>query len=82
MDPHKQVLMKVMLDLAVQQLKAAASEMVGMDLVKKETLYRLALLHEKMGNQADYVNSLKEIYEADYGYRDVANRVESSYAAG
>jgi predicted Zn-dependent protease len=73
---------KGMLDLAVQQLKAAASEMVAMDGVKKDTLYRLALLHEKMGQQAEYINALKEIYEADYGFRDVANRVESSYAAG
>ena len=24
---------------------------------------------------------MKQIYEADYGYRDVAARVESSYAA-
>jgi tetratricopeptide (TPR) repeat protein len=73
---------KGMLDLAVQQLKAAASEMVAMDGVKKDTLYRLALLHEKMGQQPEYINALKEIYEADYGFRDVANRVESSYAAG
>jgi tetratricopeptide (TPR) repeat protein len=73
---------KGMLDLAVQQLKAAASEMVAMDGVKKDTLYRLALLHEKMGQQPEYIKALKEIYEADYGFRDVANRVESSYAAG
>jgi len=25
---------------------------------------------------------MKQIYEADYGYKDVATRVESSYAAG
>jgi tetratricopeptide (TPR) repeat protein len=71
---------KGMLDLAVQQLKGAASEMVAMDGVKKDTLYRLALLHEQMGKNDDYIAALKEIYEADYNFRDVAARVESSYA--
>ena len=73
---------KAMLDLAVQQFKAAVSEMLAMDVFKKETLYRLALLHEKMGAKTEYLEALKEIYEADYGFRDVAQRVESSYAAG
>jgi tetratricopeptide (TPR) repeat protein len=73
---------KNMLDLAVQQFKTAASEMVAMDVFKKETLYRLALLHERMGAKTEYLEALKEIYEADYGFRDVAQRVESSYAGG
>lgn len=73
---------KGMLDLAVQQFKTAASEMVAMDIFKKETLYRLALLHEKMGAKPECLEALKEIYEADYGFRDVAQRVESSYSAG
>jgi tetratricopeptide (TPR) repeat protein len=72
---------KGMLDLAVQQLKGAASEMPAMDLAKKDTLYRLALLHEQMGKRQEYIDCLKEIYEADYNYKDVAHRVESSYTA-
>ena len=72
---------KGMLDLAVQQFKTAVSEMTSMDNTKKDTLYRLALLHEKMGNKADYIECLKDLYEADYGYLDVAQRVESSYAS-
>jgi tetratricopeptide (TPR) repeat protein len=70
---------KGMLDLAVQQMKTAASEMVAMDMAKKDTLYRLALLHEKMGNRQEYIDALKLIYEVDYNYLDVAARVESSY---
>jgi hypothetical protein len=70
---------KGMFDLAVGQLKSAASEMVGMDGTKKDTLYRLALLHERMGNKDEYLTTLKEIYEADYGYLDVAKRVEGAY---
>jgi tetratricopeptide (TPR) repeat protein len=72
---------KSMNDLAVQQYKTAVSEMVAMDSAKKDALYRLALLHEKMGNRVDYLECLKEVYEADYGYLDVAQRVESSYGS-
>jgi hypothetical protein len=50
-----------------------------MDETKKELLYNVALLFEKLGNQADYLDALKQIYAVDYGYRDVAERVERSY---
>jgi tetratricopeptide (TPR) repeat protein len=70
---------KGMNDLAVQQYKAAVAEMVTMDGAKKETLYRLALLHERLGNRVEYLDCLKDVYESDYGYMDVATRVESSY---
>jgi hypothetical protein len=50
-----------------------------MDNVKKDVLYRLGLVYEKMGKTEDYLNCMKEIYEADYGYIDVAKRVEASY---
>jgi hypothetical protein len=35
-----------------------------------------------MGNREKSLACMKQIYEADYGYKDVATRVESSYAAG
>jgi predicted Zn-dependent protease len=72
---------KGMTDLAVQQYKTAVAEMVSMDAMKKDTLYRLALLHEMMGNRTEYMDCLKDLYEADYGYMDVAARVEGSYSA-
>ena len=50
-----------------------------MDAVKKEIVYNLGLVYERMGNTAESVNCMKQIYEADYGYRDVATRVETSY---
>jgi hypothetical protein len=34
-----------------------------------------------MGKKDDYLNCMKEIYEVDYSYRDVAQRVESSYTS-
>jgi tetratricopeptide (TPR) repeat protein len=68
-----------MLDLAAKQLEEAAKEIAAMDAMKKEILYNLGLVYEEMGDAGKSVAVLKQIYEADYGYRDVAARVESSY---
>lgn len=70
---------KNMNDLAKGALSDAAKELSVMDATKKEVLYELALVHEKMGEREPYLDALKEIYNSDYGYRDVATRVESSY---
>lgn len=72
---------KGMLDMAISQYKSAASEMTAMDVVKKDVLYKLGLVLEKTGNASEYLDCMKQIYEADYGYRDVAQRVENSYTA-
>jgi hypothetical protein len=69
-----------MLDLAAKQLEEAAKEMLVMDARKKEIVYNLGLVHEQMGDGTKYIECMKQIYEADYGYKDVAERVESSYA--
>lgn len=69
-----------MLDLAAKQLDDAAREMQVMDTVKKEIVYNLGLVYEQMGDSKKYIDAMKKIYEADYGYRDVAARVESSYS--
>ena len=71
-----------MLDLAAKQLDDAAREMAVMDSVKKEIVYNLGLVYERMGNAAKYIDAMKTIYETDSGYRDVGQRVESSYSAG
>ncbi|MEY2585510.1 MAG: hypothetical protein QOD80_1536, partial [Verrucomicrobiota bacterium] len=68
-----------MLDLAAKQLEEAAKEITSMDAMKKEILYNLGLVYEEMGEAEKSVAMMKQIYEADYGYRDVAARVESSY---
>jgi tetratricopeptide (TPR) repeat protein len=70
---------KNMNDLAVGALGDAAKEISVMDNTKKDILYSLAMLHEKMGRKEDYLEALKEIYNQDYGYKDVAKRVEASY---
>lgn len=70
---------KNMNDLAYGALSEASKELAIMDNTKKEILYELAMVSEKMGRQEQYLEALKEIYNTDYGYRDVAQRVESSY---
>jgi len=68
-----------MFDLAANILSAAAGELVQMDNVKKEIVYNLGLVYEKMSQEEKSIECMKQIYEVDYGYRDVAGRVESSY---
>lgn len=72
---------KGMLDMASKQLKEAASEILAMDAVKKDILYELGLVNDRMGKNDDALACFKEIYEVDYSYRDVAQRVESSYGS-
>src|SRR6266568_3690429 len=68
-----------MLDLAVKQLEEASNEILSMDATKKEIVYNLGLVYERIGDPEKSVACMKQIYEVDYGYRDVARRVESSY---
>lgn len=68
-----------MTDLAAVQFKEAVAELPIMDSMKKELLYNLGLLYEKLGKEVEYLEALKEIYAVDYGYKDVAARVEKSY---
>ena len=68
-----------MLDLAMKQFEEAAKEILAMDAMKKEIVYNLGLVYEKMGERGKAIGCMKEIYEADYGFKDVAQRVESSY---
>ncbi|MBV9617834.1 MAG: hypothetical protein JO201_01360, partial [Verrucomicrobia bacterium] len=71
-----------MLDLAMKQFEDAAKEISTMDMLKKEMIYNLGIVYEKMGENEKSLNCMKQLYEADYGYKDVAERVESSYRQG
>src|SRR6266849_1627711 len=71
-----------MLDLEMKQFKEAAKEILTMDGTKKEIVYNLGIVYEKMGEREGSLNCMKQIYEADYGYKDVADRVERSYQQG
>ena len=73
---------KNMHDLAIKQLSDALADLHGMDGIKKEVLYEKGLIHGDLNDRAAALDSFKQIYEVDYGYRDVAKRVEESYAGG
>jgi tetratricopeptide (TPR) repeat protein len=70
-----------MLDLAAKTLTDAASEIPGMDGTKKDIIYNLGLVYDRMGDKEKSLDCMKQIYEVDYGYLDVAERVEASYTA-
>jgi tetratricopeptide (TPR) repeat protein len=70
---------KNMNDLAINTLADCVKELQVMDATKKESLYELGMVYEKVGKTTEYLECLKEIYNNDYGFRDVAKRVESSY---
>ncbi len=68
-----------MLDLSVRTFEDAAKEILVMDGTKKDILYNLGQVFEQMGKKDESLDCFKQIYEVDYGYKDVSHRVESSY---
>ena len=66
-------------DMALRQLEEANKELIEMNDTKKEILYMIGLLYEKQGKKGESLAAFRQIYDAEYGYRDVARRVESSY---
>jgi tetratricopeptide (TPR) repeat protein len=71
---------KGMFDLSIKQLSDALADLIAMDNTKKEVLYEKGLIHLDIGDKASALDCFKQIYEVDYGYRDVASRVEDSYS--
>lgn len=69
-----------MYDLAMRQLEEASKEIPSMDVIKKEIVYNLGLVYERTGDREKSLACMKQIYEAEHGYKDVATRVESSYS--
>ena len=70
---------KGQLDIAFEQLQKAASELTLMDETKKDVVYQMGVLAEKMGRQGEAVAFFKEIYSVDIKYRDISQRIETSY---
>ncbi|MEM6823310.1 MAG: tetratricopeptide repeat protein [Verrucomicrobiota bacterium] len=67
------------MDLAIKQFETAKSESLTMDNLKKEVTYNLGLALEHAERKDESLEQFKEIYEVDYHYRDVAQRVEAAY---
>lgn len=69
---------KGQIDIAVEQLQTAVSELPSMDTLKKEILYELGVMYEQSNRTEEARKVFKTIYSVDIGYRDVASRVEGS----
>ncbi len=70
---------KNMFDLSIKQYSDALADLHAMDNTKKEVLYEKGIIHHELGDAPSALECFKQIYEVDYGYRDVAQRVEASY---
>lgn len=67
-------------DLAVEQLLTAKTESKIMNDAKKEIIYELASVYEKMGKKDLAFAEYKEIYTADASYKDVSAKVDFYYS--
>jgi tetratricopeptide (TPR) repeat protein len=69
-----------MYDMAARSLQNAVKEKLAFDDEKKEMIYALAIVLEKMGKKEESMDQYKQIYEVDSGYKDVAEKVEKYYS--
>lgn len=70
-----------MYDFALTFLQDAIKDKTSMDDEKKELIYSLAEVLDKMGKNEEAIEQLKIIYQVDIGYRDVAAKVDAYYKA-
>jgi tetratricopeptide (TPR) repeat protein len=66
-------------DMAIEQLKKAASEMSSMDDTKKDILYELGVILEATGKVSEAAEYYKQVYQVDIGYKDIAKKIEKAY---
>ena len=71
---------KGMNDMAARKLQEALKEKPGFDDEKKELIYMLGSVLEKMGKKEEAIEQFKQIYENDMGYKDVAAKVDAYYS--
>jgi len=69
-------------DMAARRLQEVLKEKISFDEEKKDLVYTLGTVFEKMGKKEEAMEQFKLIYETDMGYRDVAKKVDDYYAGG
>lgn len=67
-------------DSAVRTLQNAIKEKPAFDEEKKDLIYNLGCVYEKMGKKAEAIEQFLIIYETDVTYRDVGAKVDAHYA--
>jgi len=66
-------------DLAASTLQDAIKEKVVFDEEKKELIYLLGCVFEKMAKKEEAIAQFKVIYAADVGYKDVSEKIDAYY---
>jgi tetratricopeptide (TPR) repeat protein len=66
-------------DMAAGTLQAALKEKVGFDDEKKELIYALGSVLQKMGKTEEAIEQFKQIYQIDMGFKDVAAKIDAYY---
>jgi len=67
-------------DLAASTLQEAIKEKLVVDEEKKELLYNLGTVLEKMGKREEAIAQFKQIFSVDSGYKDVEAKIEAYYS--
>ena len=68
-------------DMAARTLQTALKEKLTFDDERKELVYALGCVLEKMGKVEEAIDQFKQIYEVDIAFKDVAAKVDAYYAA-
>ena len=66
---------------AVRTFQNAIKEKLTFDDEKKDLVYNLGCVLEKMGKKSEAIEQFLQIYETDISYRDVAAKVDAHYAS-
>ncbi|MGO8931840.1 MAG: tetratricopeptide repeat protein [Limisphaerales bacterium] len=67
-------------DLAATTFQDAIKEKVVFDDEKKELIYLLGCVYEKMAKKEEAIAQFKLIYAVDVGYKDVAEKIDAYYS--
>jgi tetratricopeptide (TPR) repeat protein len=67
-------------DSAVRTLQGAIKEKAAFDEEKKDLIYNLGCVYERMGKKAEAIEQFLILYESDVTYRDVGAKVDAHYA--
>lgn len=68
-----------MFDLAARTFENAIKEKQVFDDEKKDLIYNLGTVLERLGKKTEAADQFKLIYEIDIGYKDVSEKVEQFY---
>ena len=67
-------------EMAARTIQTALKEKASFDDEKKEMIYALGCIFEKMAKKDEAMAQFTQIYEVDIGFKDVAKKVDDFYA--